>query len=276
MIKHGNAPAVSVSVHKPHGGYVASVASQPHAAPQSVHGYGGYEKPIAAVHAPAALPHHGSYHPAPAYAPEPYPPAPAYAPEPYHPTPVYHPKPYHPAPTYTPKPYHPAPVYTPAPYHPEPEPYHPAPYHPKPEPYHPAPAYKPAPYHPAPAYKEPEYEGPPEPYTYEYAVADDYSKAAFKAHETSDGKAVQGSYSVNLPDGRTQHVTYTADHYNGYIAEVTYEGTPVYPEEKPYHPAPAPYHPAPAPYHPKPAPYHPKPAPYHPTPAPYGPTPVYG
>ena len=33
---------------------------------------------------------------------------------------------------------------------------------------------------------------------------------------------------------------YTADHVNGYVAEVTYEGTPVYPEAKPY--APAPYH----------------------------------
>merc|ERR1712083_1198087 len=106
-----------------------------------------------------------------------------------------------------------------------------------PAPYH-APA--PAPYHaPAPApvkYAE-------EPYTYEYAVADDYSKAAFNAAEASDGKAVTGSYSVALPDGRTQHVKYTADHYNGYIAEVTYEGEAHYPD------APAPYHaPAPA-YH---------------------------
>merc|ERR1711997_848982 len=126
-------------------------------------------------------------------------------------------------------------------------------------------------------------EHPPEPYTYEYAVADDYSNANFRAGETSDGNVVTGSYSVALPDGRTQHVKYTADHYNGYVAEVTYEGTPHYPEEKPYHhPAPAykpkepvyhakpaPYHPNPAPYHPKPAPYHPKPAPYHPKPAPY-------
>merc|ERR1711931_622490 len=34
VIKHGNAPAVSHSVHKPHGSYAAVVASQPHAAPQ--------------------------------------------------------------------------------------------------------------------------------------------------------------------------------------------------------------------------------------------------
>ena len=38
----------------------------------------------------------------------------------------------------------------------------------------------------------------------------------------------------------TSHsVQYTADHYNGYVAEVTYEGTPVYPEAKPYAPKPA-------------------------------------
>ena len=60
------------------------------------------------------------------------------------------------------------------------------------------------------------------------------------------GKAVSGSYQVALPDGRVQTVTYTADHYNGYVADVKYEGVPVYPEAKPYHPAPAPkYHPAP-------------------------------
>merc|ERR1712106_1286495 len=111
---------------------------------------------------------------------------------------------------------------------------------------HAAPAYKPAPVHAA-AYVEPE--GKDEPYFYQYGVADDYSKANFNAAETADGAGVvTGSYSVALPDGRTQHVKYTADHYNGYVAEVTYEGVPHYPEE-PYHaPAPAPYHaPAPAP-----------------------------
>jgi len=88
----------------------------------------------------------------------------------------------------------------------------------------------------------------PKPYAFEYGVSDDYSKANFKASETADPSGnVAGSYQVALPDGRIQTVTYTADHYNGYVAEVSYEGTPVYPEEKPYHPAPAAY--APAPYH---------------------------
>merc|ERR1719347_2435043 len=77
----------------------------------------------------------------------------------------------------------------------------------------------PAPYHPAPAYVE---KGEPAPYAYEYGVADDYSKAQFNAAETADANgAVTGSYSVALPDGRTQHVKYTADHYNGYVADVS-------------------------------------------------------
>merc|ERR1719341_847376 len=67
------------------------------------------------------------------------------------------------------------------------------------------------------------------PYTYQYAVADDYSGARFDASETDDGTAArQGSYSVNLPDGRIQHVNYHANDIDGYVAEVTYEGTAVY------------------------------------------------
>merc|ERR1711935_1121116 len=108
---------------------------------------------------------------------------------------------------------------------------------------HAAPAYA-APVVAAPAYHEPACKESPEPYSYTHGVADDYSKANFNAAETSDvNGVVSGSYSVALPDGRTQTVTYTADHVNGYVAEVSYEGVPVYPEAKPYVPAPAPaYH----------------------------------
>jgi len=110
----------------------------------------------------------------------------------------------------------------------------PAPYHaPAPAPYH-APA--PAPYH-APAHPV---EYAPAPFAFSYGVADDYSKANFAASETSDGKITSGSYQVHLPDGRVQTVTYKADDYSGFVADVKYEGTPVYPEAKPYHPAPAP------------------------------------
>merc|ERR1712244_103026 len=95
---------------------------------------------------------------------------------------------------------------------------------------HAAPAY----HAPAPAYGKAEvYADEVSPYTYTYAVSDDYSKANFQAEETSDGASnVQGSYSVALPDGRIQH-----DGYNGYVADVTYEGTAQYPEYVPTAPA---------------------------------------
>merc|ERR1712180_549269 len=103
-----------------------------------------------------------------------------------------------------------------------------------------APAGPPA-YAPAPSYHEKEV---PQPYAYEYGVADDYSKANFKKTESQDGNGVvTGSFVIALPDGRIQTTTYTADHTNGFVADVTYEGTPVYPPEPKegygYHPAPA-------------------------------------
>merc|ERR1712210_275968 len=71
----------------------------------------------------------------------------------------------------------------------------------------------------------------PSPYTYQYAVADDYSGAAFSQGESNDGTgAVSGSYSVNLPDGRIQTVTYNANDLTGNIATVEYSGTAAYPE----------------------------------------------
>merc|ERR1712048_659569 len=110
----------------------------------------------------------------------------------------------------------------------------------------PTPSYAPA---PAPAYHAPVEKEVPHPYSYQYAVQDDYSGSNFAANEA--------------PDGRVQTVTYTADHYNGYVADVKYEGTPVYPEVKPYNPPAPKYAPAPAPkYAPAPAPkYAPAPAP---------------
>merc|ERR1719414_1700713 len=86
---------------------------------------------------------------------------------------------------------------------------------------------------PQPVYKEKEEEKfEPQPYKYEYGVQDDYSKAAFAKSESQDEVgAVTGSYKVNLPDGRIQTVSYTADPVNGYKAVVSYEGEPVYPPE---------------------------------------------
>ena len=246
-IKLGNAPSVSHAVHKPHGLAHASVSSQPHAAPQSVHGYGGYEKAQTAVYAPAAVPGYKApvYHPktpvyhAPAPAPVYHAPAPVYKATP---APVYH----APAPVYKPAPapvYHaPAPVYKPAP----------APvYHaPAPAPVYHAPAPVKPVYH-APAHHAPAQHDEPAVYAYNYAVADDYSGANFQAGENRDGYATSGSYSVALPDGRLQTVNYKVDDaYSGYVADVTYSGEPK------YAPAPAPYKPAPV-YKAAPAPvYH--------------------
>merc|ERR1719318_840917 len=86
---------------------------------------------------------------------------------------------------------------------------------------HHAPLVSHAVHHAAPAYHAPAVavvKEAPEPYTFTYGVADDYSKANFNAAETADANGVVGgSYSVSLPDGRIQTVTYTADHANGYV-----------------------------------------------------------
>ena len=70
----------------------------------------------------------------------------------------------------------------------------------------------------------------PQPYAYEYGVADDYSHSNFKKAETQDaGGNVAGSFTIALPDGRIQTTTYTADHTNGFVAEVSYSGEAAYP-----------------------------------------------
>merc|ERR1719180_107121 len=63
------------------------------------------------------------------------------------------------------------------------------------------------------------------PYHYNYAVADSYTGARFDQEEHSNGAGSrEGHYSVNLPDGRIQHVNYHTNDLEGYVAEVTYEG----------------------------------------------------
>ena len=143
------------------------------------------------------------------------------------------------------------------------DPYKPAPYSP------PAPAYRPA-YKPT--YKEEKL--PPQPFQYQYGVKDDYTGTNFDKNEEQDAYGnLQGEYRVNLPDGRVQIVSYNADHENGFVADVRYEGEAQYPPEpkEGYGYKPAPKYPAPAPY--KPAPYKPAPPAYKPAPAPYAPAP---
>lgn len=58
------------------------------------------------------------------------------------------------------------------------------------------------------------------PFNFAYAVSD-YQTANQQSHQAnSDGDVTRGEYRVQLPDGRTQVVRYTADWKNGYNAEV--------------------------------------------------------
>ncbi|KZS13696.1 putative Cuticular protein [Daphnia magna] len=68
------------------------------------------------------------------------------------------------------------------------------------------------------SYRTIEYNSPM-PYSFAWDVNDYASKNNYAHSESSNGKAVSGSYRVALPDGRTQYVTYRADH-NGYVADV--------------------------------------------------------
>merc|ERR1712179_492969 len=182
---------------------------------------GGPVKASPPVVVPAPAPYRPAPTPAPYVAPTtPYVPPP---PPPTTPTPVITtPKP---APPPTPA-YRPAPVvYRPAPvvYKPAPVVYKPAPkivYKPAPKPIYPA---HPAPYAPAPAYADVDPN-----YTWEYNV-DDAHYSHFGHKESRDHYLATGVYYVNLPDGRTQTVTYTADE-NGYVPVVTYSGEASYPD----------------------------------------------
>ena len=62
-----------------------------------------------------------------------------------------------------------------------------------------------------------------------YIVKECFQNFVLYLLQDADGNVV-GSFVIALPDGRVQTVAYTADHYNGFVAQVTYEGTPVYPE----------------------------------------------
>ncbi|KAL7646100.1 UNVERIFIED_CONTAM: hypothetical protein RMT77_003001 [Armadillidium vulgare] len=75
------------------------------------------------------------------------------------------------------------------------------------------------------------YKPPPIPYQFSYGVSDPYGGTDFSQDENSDGNLVQGTYTVQLPDGRRQIVTYEADHDRGYVAKVHYEGQAQYPSK---------------------------------------------
>merc|ERR1711899_41284 len=70
--------------------------------------------------------------------------------------------------------------------------------------------------------------GPAKPYSFAYEVIDPNGGNAYGHRESSDGVVVEGEYRVVLPDTRTQIVTYSVSAETGYVAEVRYEGTPVF------------------------------------------------
>ena len=67
-------------------------------------------------------------------------------------------------------------------------------------------------------------------YKYDYQVEDDYSDTFQGKNEEADTDGVvHGQYYNRLPDGRLQTVTYTVDHYSGYVPHVEYKGEAKYP-----------------------------------------------
>ncbi|XP_064122623.1 pro-resilin-like [Macrobrachium nipponense] len=72
---------------------------------------------------------------------------------------------------------------------------------------------------------EESYESSEAHYSFNWAVDHDPSSNEFGHQETRDGDDTQGSYYVELPDGRLQTVKYFVDGDSGYVAEVNYEGS---------------------------------------------------
>ncbi|XP_047479296.1 pro-resilin-like [Penaeus chinensis] len=71
---------------------------------------------------------------------------------------------------------------------------------------------------------EESYESGEAKYDFNWAVSHDPSSNEFGHQEARDGDHTQGSYYVELPDGRLQTVKYFVDGDSGYVAEVNYEG----------------------------------------------------
>merc|ERR1719245_2558417 len=66
-------------------------------------------------------------------------------------------------------------------------------------------------------------------YGYNVAAAGGYDNPAiFAQDENRNGYETHGEYRVELPDGRTQIVTYQVNGDSGFIADVRYEGEASY------------------------------------------------
>ncbi|XP_066948456.1 pro-resilin-like [Macrobrachium rosenbergii] len=67
-------------------------------------------------------------------------------------------------------------------------------------------------------------------YNFNWVVDHDPSSNEFGHQEARDGDDTQGSYYVQLPDGRLQKVAFHVDGDDGYVAEVTYSGEAQFPD----------------------------------------------
>merc|ERR1712106_1043081 len=77
-----------------------------------------------------------------------------------------------------------------------------------------------------------DYHEQPDPFASEYGVHDDQYYTDFSEHRSGDEYGnIVGEYQVALPDGRIQHVEYTADgNYGGTVMEVSYTGEARHPD----------------------------------------------
>ncbi|XP_069973270.1 pro-resilin-like [Penaeus vannamei] len=73
-------------------------------------------------------------------------------------------------------------------------------------------------------------ESGPAHYNFEWKVDHDDSGNNFGHQEARDGHDTQGSYYVQLPDGRLQTVRFAVDGDSGFLPEVSYEGEARYPD----------------------------------------------
>ena len=69
--------------------------------------------------------------------------------------------------------------------------------------------------------------GQPTAYAYNYHVNGYPSGPIFSKHENSDGFLTRGEYSVKLPDGRTQTVSYSVKGEGGFTVNVRYSGNSI-------------------------------------------------
>ncbi|XP_013177849.1 PREDICTED: cuticle protein 7-like [Papilio xuthus] len=89
-------------------------------------------------------------------------------------------------------------------------------------------------YAPAAVYGGHDYYAHPK-YDFAYSVADPHTGDHKSQHESRDGDAVHGSYSLVQPDGSVRKVVYTADDHTGFNAVVHNSAPSVHPQHYYHH-----------------------------------------